>query len=140
MLLPAWKAFLAFHSSVIARIETELRESGQISLAWYDILIELERAPAGRLKQNSLAQACILTKSGISRTLDVLQKERLLRRETDSEDRRSNYAVISELGRQRLKEAWPVYRSCILKYFDLERDDLTSLQTAFVALTLRLQK
>jgi DNA-binding MarR family transcriptional regulator len=79
----------------------------------------LSRAPqaAARLRLHDLAGRAVLSRSGLTRLVDRLQDEGLLRRERCAEDRRGYHAVITDKGRKAVREAWPVYRRGIEQYF-----------------------
>lgn len=114
----AWRDMLAYHSEVVFRIERDLKEAGAISLAAYDILIELERAPEKRLRLYDLAEACVLTKSGISKIVGTLETQGYLTRERCPADKRGFFAVLSAKGGIAVRKAWIIYERCIQKYFE----------------------
>jgi DNA-binding MarR family transcriptional regulator len=113
----AWRDLLAYHSEVMFRIERELKAAGAIPLASYDILIELETAAEKRLRLYDLAEACILTKSGITKIVNTLENQNLLKRERCPSDKRGFFAVITEQGGLAVRKTWPIYRGCIQNYF-----------------------
>jgi DNA-binding MarR family transcriptional regulator len=114
----AWREMLAYQSEVIFRIERDLKDARAIPLAAYDILIELETSAEKRLRLFDLAQACILTKSGISKIVNTLEKQGLLARERCPSDRRGYFAVITAKGSTAVRRAWIIYQKCIKNYFE----------------------
>src|SRR3954447_20892655 len=107
--LVAWRTFITAHAAVIGRIERDMVAAGVIPLTWYDVLIELYEAPERRLRLHELADAVVLSRSGLSRLVDRLESAGLLRRETAATDRRGAYAVLTEAGLEAMGIAWPVY-------------------------------
>jgi DNA-binding MarR family transcriptional regulator len=131
--LAAYRAFITAHAEIIGRIERDLATARVISLTWYDVLIELHEAPDRRLRLHELARAVVLSRSGLTRTVDRLESAGLLRREPDPTDRRGAFAVLTEEGVEAMRRAWPVYARGIAKYFarHLTDDDARQLAAIF---------
>src|SRR5436309_905275 len=115
--LAAWRAFITAHAAVIGRIERDMAAARVIPLTWYDVLIELYEAPERRLRLHELADAVVLSRSGLSRLIDRLEGAGLLRREAAVTDRRGAYAVLTGEGIEAMRAAWPVYARGIADYF-----------------------
>jgi DNA-binding MarR family transcriptional regulator len=107
---------------VVARIEEDLKEEGEISLTWYDVLLSLENAPENRLRMSEIADRIVLSRSALTRSVDKLEAEGYLRRERCSHDERGAYAVLTKKGSGALAEARPVYWAGIKKYFASNSD------------------
>jgi DNA-binding MarR family transcriptional regulator len=115
--LVAWRSFLIAHAALIRQIEHELQEAGVVPLSWYDVLFALYEAPGQRLRMNELASAIVLSRSGLTRLVDRLEAEELLRRERTADDRRGAFAVLTEKGVEAMRRAWPVYARGIDEHF-----------------------
>jgi DNA-binding MarR family transcriptional regulator len=115
--LDAWRALLRGQALLLEQVERELAAAGLPPIGWYDVLTELDKAPGGRLRIHELADAVILSRSGLSRLLDRLEGADLLRREPCDDDRRGAYAVITAAGRRTLAEMWPVYQRVLAEHF-----------------------
>ena len=76
-------------------IEQDLAAAELPPLAWHDVLAALDATPEGRMRIHELAEAIVFSRSGLSRLLDRLEREELLRRERSSNDRRGAYAVLT---------------------------------------------
>lgn len=118
-----WRLFITTHAALIERIEHELSAAGVIPLPWYDVLVELAQAPERRRRMYELADAVVLSKSSLSRLIDRLEAEGLLRREPAPEDRRGAFAVLTDAGQAALEAAWPVYSQGIEEHFARHFDD-----------------
>jgi DNA-binding MarR family transcriptional regulator len=114
--LDAWRALLRGQAVLVEEVERELAAEGLPPLGWYDVLTELDKA-GGRLRIHELADAVILSRSGLSRLLDRLEAAGLLRREPHENDRRGAYAAITPAGRKMLARMWPVYERCLAEHF-----------------------
>ena len=105
----AWRALLTAHAELTERIDAALRRADVIPLRWYDALLCLYEAPARRLRLAELAQAALLSRSGLSRLVDRLEEAGLLRREPCADDARGAFAVLTAEGHQALRRCWRVY-------------------------------
>ncbi len=72
-----------------------------------DVLIRLARTPGDRLRMSELAAQASLTPSGLTRAIDRLQQQGLVRRQTCSEDRRGAFAVLTDQGRDLMAQVIP---------------------------------
>ena len=113
----AWRTFITAYALVIERIERELAEAGLPPLGWYDVLLELSRASERRLRMHELARAVVLSRSGLTRLVDRLERAGLLRREPDPADRRGSFAVLTDEGAAMREQMWPVYAQGIAEHF-----------------------
>ena len=105
----AWPVFLATHSRLMERIEDALAVGKLPPLAWYDVLWELEKAPAQRLRMHELAERIVLSRSHLTRLADRLEAAGLLHREPCPDDRRGSFCVITPAGLDARATMWPVY-------------------------------
>ena len=103
--LGAWRGFLVTHADLIRRLDAELVANHGLSLAAYDALLFLHRAPDHRLRMTDLGRQVLFTPSGISRLIDRLEHDGLVRRAPGSNDGRERLAELTELGLERLREA-----------------------------------
>ncbi len=114
--LDAWRSLLRGQALLIEEVERRLAAADLPPLGWYDVLTALDKA-GGRLRIHELADAVILSRSGLTRLLDRLEAAGLLRREPCEDDRRGSYAVITPAGRRMLKRMWPVYERALAEHF-----------------------
>ena len=112
----AWRGLLVAHSRLVPAVEADLRAAGQVSLSWYDVLLELNGAPGRRLRMSELGQRAVLSQTRVSRVVDELAAAGLAEREPDQADGRSSFAVLTPAGRNALRRAWPVYREAIRRH------------------------
>lgn len=115
--LDTWRLFITSHTRLINAIDKDLSEAGCIPLNWYDVLIELYEAPEKRLRMSELADKVLLTRSGLTRLVDRLEKAHYLTREIDPDDRRGFYAIITDDGIAAMRSAWRVYSRGIRRFF-----------------------
>ena len=113
----AWRGVIVAHARVVEKIERALMEAGLPPLGWYDVLVELSAAPDRRLRMHELARAVVLSRSGLTRLVDRLEKAGLLVREPTPEDGRGFFAVLTHEGRETLRRMWPIYAAGIAEHF-----------------------
>jgi DNA-binding MarR family transcriptional regulator len=101
----AWGGLLGMHARVFREIEADLAERAGISHAEFEVLLRLSWAEGRRLRQQDLAEHSILTRSGMSRVVERLEKAGLVKREEASEDRRGSYAVLTRQGASEFRKA-----------------------------------
>ena len=86
--MEAWEAVLRTVGSLLKIFERELEEAEGLPLPWYDVLIQLSAAPDGRLRMQALAESVVLSRSGLTRLIDRMEKAGMVDREHSTEDRR----------------------------------------------------
>ena len=125
----AWRRFLVAHATVIRRLEADLLAEHRMPLASYDVLVQLVEAPEHRLRMTELAQRVLLSRSGLTRLVDRLEREGLVRRDPCDSDARGMFAVITDEGYTRLREATPTHLSGVSRYVvgQLEPEELAQL-------------
>jgi DNA-binding MarR family transcriptional regulator len=101
----AWQALLHAHHRVTLALDRELREEHDLSMAGYDVLLRLARAPGRALRMSDLAERVLLSPSGLTRLVDRLVARGLLERGSDPEDGRVALARLTGSGRTLLLRA-----------------------------------
>jgi DNA-binding MarR family transcriptional regulator len=123
--LAAWRGFLRAHGALAKWLDEQLVREHELALSSYDVLVQLRDAPGQRLRMAELADAVLLSRSGMTRLVDRLEREDLLRRDTCSSDARGCFAVLTERGEEVLREARPTHLSGVrdrfLAHFDEEQ-------------------
>jgi len=103
--LTAWRSFLRTHNHLMRRLAQDLQDAGQVDLPAYDVLVQLTNAPDNRLRMADLADAVLISRSGLTRMIDRMQREGLVARERDPNDKRGLYTVLTAAGRAALRNA-----------------------------------
>jgi DNA-binding MarR family transcriptional regulator len=127
--LQTWRAFLRAHAQVIRRLEHDLVAGHDLPLASYDVLVQLSEAPGCRLRMTELAERVLLSRSGLTRLVDRLEREGLVQRQACPSDARGTHAVLTDAGRERLRQAWPTHLAGVVDRFvgRLDGDELATL-------------
>jgi DNA-binding MarR family transcriptional regulator len=92
-------------AAVTGQLSAQLSADHGLSINSYEALLHLARAPDSRLRRVDLANGLLLTAGGVTRLLDGLERDGFVAREECAGDRRVTYAVLTEAGRAKLREA-----------------------------------
>ena len=103
--LGAWRGLLSAHAALIRDLDAELEAAHGLPLSSYEVLVHLENAPRQRMRMRDLAEAALLSRSGLTRLIDRLSRDGLVGRCCCNSDARGSFAVLTEAGRERLQEA-----------------------------------
>ena len=132
--MEAWQAFLRASIRLMDRLDAELDGHG-LSLADYEILVHLSAEAAGELRMTELAARTLVSRSGLTRRLDRLVDSGLVERRNCPTDRRGVFAVLTDDGRRRLKQAAPTHVEGVRRHFisQLAGQDLPALTASLNA-------
>src|SRR5687767_8296809 len=106
--LQTWRLFLKAHSTLVEILDHELQTEKGLPLTWFDVLVRLASEEDGRLAMNVLADSVLLSKSGVTRLVDRMERAGLLERTACPTDRRVTYATLTAKGRKAFDEAAPI--------------------------------
>ncbi|MGW4961508.1 MarR family winged helix-turn-helix transcriptional regulator [Nonomuraea sp. NPDC004186] len=107
--LAVWRMMQRAQVRITRHLEAELLVAHDLPLASYEVLVQLAEAPERRLRMNDLAGRVLLSRSGLTRLIDRLQRDGLVSREACANDARGLFAVLTDAGAERLAEATPTY-------------------------------
>ncbi len=132
----AWRGLMCAHARLVAQLDAELLASSGISLPDYEVLVHLSEADSQRLRMSELALRLEISPSGLTRRLDGLVASGMVERVQCPEDRRGTFAVLTELGAERLEAAAPAHVAQVRRWFvdRLTRDQLCALADAMASI------
>jgi DNA-binding MarR family transcriptional regulator len=113
----AWGGFLRTHARIVRELDEELRDAHGMPLGTFDVLINLAAAPEGMLRMRDLADAVVLSRSGLTRLVDRLVREGLVERRRCGEDARGAWAVLTPEGQRAFAEARPTHIEGVRRRF-----------------------
>src|SRR5262249_1912407 len=131
-----WARLLKAQRTALAGVEGALKSAGLPPLAWYDALLELERAGAAGLRPFELERAMLLEQYNLSRLLDRIETAGYLDRRPIADDGRGQVVVITPSGKAMRRRMWPVYAAAIQSTFGrhLSEQQARNLDTLLGAL------
>jgi DNA-binding MarR family transcriptional regulator len=94
-----WLRLLACSTQIEQQIRQRLRTRFNTTLPRFDYLAQLDRHPDG-LRMNVLSRYLMVTGGNVTGLTDQLEKEGLVRREADPDDRRSFRVLLTDAGRR----------------------------------------
>ena len=103
--LRAWRGMLRVHSRLVKVLDARLDQDHGLPLTSYEVLVHLSEADGGRMRMCDLAESILLSRSGLTRLVDRLERDGLLQRVACADDARGSFATLTPAGRDKLAEA-----------------------------------
>ena len=128
----AFPLFLKSCALLVDRLDRELQERVGIQLTWYEVLAQLSSSPTGRMPMKQLAESVSLSKSGITRLVDRMERSGLVERHSCTDDGRVCFAGLTRRGLSVLQVARPVAAEGVEEYFaqHITAEEATVMATA----------
>jgi DNA-binding MarR family transcriptional regulator len=137
----AWARLLGAQRLALQVVERALAGAQLPPLAWYDVLLELERAGQPGLRPFELQEKMLLAQYNLSRLIDRLERRSYVERRECKQDGRGQVVVITATGRAMRRQMWPVYAAAIQAAFadHLSAREIASLGSILGTLSDRLR-
>jgi DNA-binding MarR family transcriptional regulator len=113
----AWRGLLRTHACLAKRLDSELERAHGLPISSYEVLHHLAQASRGRMRMRDLAEQAQLSRSGLTRLVDRLERDGLLDRCSCHHDARGAYACLTDTGRERLEEARGTHVRVVHEHF-----------------------
>ena len=91
---------LRAHAELVRELDAELAREHDMPLSSYEVLLFLNDSEDGRMRMSELADSALLSRSGLTRLVDRLERQGLLTRERCESDARGWFAEITPEGRR----------------------------------------
>jgi len=108
-----WARLTKAQHRALAAIEQDLKAAALPPLAWYDVLLELERAGDAGLRPFELQRAMLLEQYNLSRLIDRIEQAGYIERRACAEDGRGQLLAITDRGKAIRRKMWPIYARAI---------------------------
>lgn len=120
---------LRAHSELTRALDAELTREHKLPLSSYEVLLFLADSDEGRMRMSELAESVLLSRSGLTRLVDRLEREGLLKRERCESDARGLFAEITPKGRHVFAAARHTHLDGVRRLFldRFSRDELRAL-------------
>jgi DNA-binding MarR family transcriptional regulator len=127
--LRAWRGLLRVHAALTKALDADLEATHGLPLSSYEVLMYLADAEGDRMRMCDLAESVILSRSGLTRLVDRMEREGLIERQSVPSDARGSFAVLTPAGREKLAAARATHlagvRELFLDHFsDAEQDEM----------------
>jgi MarR family 2-MHQ and catechol resistance regulon transcriptional repressor len=123
----------------MSRFGQDLAEQG-LTIEEFDVLVHLAWAPNGVLPLRQLVASMVLgyrlSRSGLTRVLDRMERDGLIERSLSREDRRQFDVAISKPGRDVFDQVWAGHLDGLQRYFSepLTDNDVSVLKRVLAKL------
>ena len=114
----AWINLIRGQSAATRAVNAQLVADHGLTINDFECLLLLARAEGRRMRRVDLAQSLILTASGVTRLLDGLEREGFVDRAACESDRRVTYAVLTDEGLAKLRQASKSHVADLRTFFE----------------------
>jgi DNA-binding MarR family transcriptional regulator len=131
--LRAWRGMLRVHAQLSKALDAQLIAEHALPLSSYEVLMYLSDADNGRMRMNELAASVLLSRSGLTRLVDRLEREGYLERCSCAHDARGAFAVLTPAGREKVEAARATHLAGVRELFlsNFSSDELDVLGDAW---------
>lgn len=131
----AWRAFYKTYWAIVPLMDEDLRRDAGMDLATYNALVHTHLEGPGGIRMKDMARNATLSTSGVTALVDRLERQGLVRRNPDPDDRRATRITLTDEGRERARVAAHVHVASIEHRFAsrISEDDAVALATVLEA-------
>ncbi len=126
--LRAWRGLLRTFAKLTKALDAELEAAHGLPLNSYEVLMYLADSEGARMRMHDLANSILLSRSGLTRLVDRLERDGLLSRQSCPSDARGAFACLTPKGRTTLDAARATHlagvRAMFLDRFTPEEQEL----------------
>jgi len=108
---------LRAHRVIFDAIDREFRAELGLSLALWEVLVILSKAPDMRLRMVDVTRRMLVSKSNVTQLIDKLERAGLVTRETSPSDRRLIYAAPTREGIEALRRGSGIFNEAAREHF-----------------------
>ncbi|MFI2434277.1 MarR family winged helix-turn-helix transcriptional regulator [Streptomyces sp. NPDC018693] len=102
-----WRAYLHATTLLEDHLDRQLQRDAGMPHIYYGLLVGLAEAPGRRLRMTELAMKSKITRSRLSHAVARLEKSGWVRREDCPDDKRGQFAVLTDPGMEVLRRTAP---------------------------------
>ncbi|MEJ0070800.1 MAG: MarR family winged helix-turn-helix transcriptional regulator [Pseudomonadota bacterium] len=125
--LRLWLRLLTCSNLIEARVRRGLRDQFDITLPRFDLLAQLDRAPAG-LTLSELSRRLMVSNGNMTGLVERLCAEGLIESRPQAGDRRAQRVRLTDAGKRAFDTMTPIHEAWIATMLDdLDRRDMAAL-------------
>ncbi|AZQ35386.1 MarR family transcriptional regulator [Streptomyces cyaneochromogenes] len=102
-----WRSYIEASTLLWDHLDRQLQRDAGMPHVYYGLLVKLADAPHRRLRMTELAMLAKITRSRLSHAVARLEKNGWVRREDCPDDKRGQFAVLTEQGVRVLRDTAP---------------------------------
>jgi DNA-binding MarR family transcriptional regulator len=115
--LGAWRGLLRTHAMLVKRLDAELDAEHGLPLTSYEVLLHLADAPERKMRMCDVADSVLLSRSGLTRLIDRLERDGFVERVSCPDDARGAYAKLTHDGYAKLEAARSTHLEGVREHF-----------------------
>lgn len=112
----AWWGLLRSSTLVLRGLGADMQDDG-LAFEWFDVLINVYQYPEDAMPLSSLADNAVLSRSGLTRLLDRMERDGLLERRLSKTDRRRFDVHLTAKGRAEFERVMPGHQRAVRERF-----------------------
>lgn len=112
-----WRDWLTASQLMELALTAELQESHGITTSDYEILVRLSENPKRRIRMSDLAEQVLISRSRLSHQIDRMEVAGFVTREVCDDDRRGQFAVLTDFGWKTLVSAAHSHVASVRNHF-----------------------
>jgi len=112
-----WEAFIRAYAATAHALERLSDSRGGLPLGEHFLLVQIARGPEAGIRPTDLAALSLLTKSGLTRAIDRLERDGLVERRACPTDGRGQHILLTARGKHLLRRSAPSHMRAIAKHF-----------------------
>jgi len=119
----AWRTWLTAQMLLADAFERDLKTSSDLSMAEYEVLVQLSETPDRRLRMSELASRTLASRSRLSHQISRMESDGLVTRQECQTDKRGWWAVLTDHGFEVLAAAAPLHVASVRRHLVDVLDD-----------------
>lgn len=119
----AWRTWLTAQMLLGEAFERDLKANSELSMAEYEVLVQLSEAPGRRLRMSELASRTLASRSRLSHQISRMEDDGLVVRQECNTDKRGWWAVLTDHGFDVLATAAPLHVASVRRHLVDVLDD-----------------
>jgi DNA-binding MarR family transcriptional regulator len=125
----AWLGLLSTHLRLLRTLDTQLVAAEHIPMSSFEVLLTLAEAPEGRLRMKDIAASLLISRSGLTRIVDDLERQGFVERRKCPTDARGFDAILTDAGTKAYRRARKIHLTNLRREFldKLTQEQLTAL-------------
>ncbi|MBU3718761.1 MAG: winged helix-turn-helix transcriptional regulator [Actinobacteria bacterium] len=137
----AWRSYITTSVDLMKALESDVSPYG-ITMGDYQLLAMISEAQDSRLRLCDLAEQLRLTRGGLTRRMDGVLSQGLVRRVQDDRDRRVAFAELTAKGWTLLKRVAPIHLASVRRLMidHLSRAEIKAIGSAFGKIEANLRE
>jgi DNA-binding MarR family transcriptional regulator len=119
----SWRSWVTAQLLLAQAFERDLKACSDLSMAEYDVLVQLSEAPERRLRMSELASRTLASRSRLSHQISRMEENGLVMRVECATDKRGWWAVLTDHGFDVLATTAPTHVESVRRHLVDVLDD-----------------